>query len=102
MTITTLTVRADRQPLWLCFEPWANEYTVPADTTVVIHFDDKLPIEVTHHPDGMTFFSGGKHPDIYAEDGSPLEILSDVMPEPPGVALDALRAVIAATPPRRL
>jgi hypothetical protein len=97
---TNLTIRTGTRSLWLCFEPWANEYTVPPDTAVVIHFPTEA-FELTHHPDGITFMSFGRHPDIWTEDGNPLEIFSDTMPETPDVPEAAVRHVIAATPPIR-
>ncbi|GAA4528066.1 hypothetical protein [Amycolatopsis samaneae] len=98
---TELTIRAERRSLWLCFEPWANEYTVPPHTAVVVRFPG-LPVELTHHPDGITFLSFGRHPDIWSQDGRPLEIFSNHMPEtPPDVAEEAVRRVIGAVPPIR-
>jgi hypothetical protein len=98
---TELTIRTEQRSLWLCFEPWANEYTVPPHTAVVIHFPS-APLELTHHPDGIIFISFGRHPDIWSHDGQPLEIFSDVMPEtPPGVAEDAVGFIIDAVPPIR-
>jgi hypothetical protein len=81
---TPLKISTAEEPLWLCFEPWANEYTVPSGTTIVIVFDtEQAPVEVMHHADGITFFSLGRHPDIYSDDGCPLEILSETMPSTP-------------------
>ena len=99
---TTLTVRTEQSSLWLCFEPWANEYTVPPHTAVVIHFAEP-PFELTHRPDGIIFLSLGRHPDVWSEDGQPLEIFSDYMPEtPPIAAAEAVvRRIVDAIPPIR-
>ncbi len=94
---TTLVVHADQRPVWLCFEPWASEYTVPVGTTVVVRFDSS--IELTHHPDGIVFMSFGRHPDICRPDGEPLEIFSDTMPPTPSVSVELMRFVMAAVPP---
>ena len=98
---TELTIRTEQRSLWLCFEPWANEYTVPPHTVVVVHFPSP-PIELTHQHDGIIFMSFGRHPDIRSQDGQPVEIFSDIMPEtPPGIAESAFRSVISAVPPIR-
>ncbi|GAB3911829.1 hypothetical protein GCM10029964_118560 [Kibdelosporangium lantanae] len=90
---TTLTVRAEQHALWLCFEPWANEYTIPRGTTVVIHFNNESTVETTHHAVGITFFTLGRHPDIWSEDDQPLEIFSDYMPRTStGTPEEAIRA----------
>lgn len=99
--LTSLTVRADEQPVWLCFEPWASEYTVAPGDAVVVKFPDGPPAELTHHFEGITFLSFGRHPDIWSEDGEPLEIYSDSMPETPEVSLTALRFIMKAAPPPR-
>lgn len=97
---TRLTIRTGERSLWLCFEPWATEHTVPPGTAVVIHFPTET-FELTHHPDGITFMSLGRHPDIWSEDGKPLDILSDTMPETPDVSAAVFRSFIAAAPPIR-
>lgn len=78
---TSLTVRADEQPVWLCFEPWASE--------------------LTHHVEGITFLSFGRHPDIWSEDGEPLDIYSDSMPETPEGPMSVFRFIMKAVPPPR-
>jgi hypothetical protein len=97
-----LVVRAEQQSLWLCFEPWATEYTLLPGTTVVVRFGDEIPLEVTHHSDGMTFFSLGPHPDLYAEDGTAVEIFSEHLPEtPPELSAEMFRTVMELMPPIR-
>jgi hypothetical protein len=97
---TALTLRAGPQPLWLCFEPWATEYTVAPNTAVVIKFDRQTPIELAHHPNGITFISFGCHPDIWSADGEPVEIFSEFMPETPsGLGAEAFRPIMTAVPP---
>ncbi len=100
---TTLTFRAGPRPLPLCFEPWATEFTVEPQTAVLIEFDSEVaPVEVAHHPDGVTFLSFGRHPDVFGEEGEPLQILSDTMPETPSeVPIDAFRAIMALVAPPR-
>jgi hypothetical protein len=97
---TELTVRTEERSLWLCFEPWANEYTVAPHTAVVVRFPSPQ-VELTHHPDGIVFLSFGRHPDIWSQDGQPLEIFSDVMPETPGALAAAFRRIISIVPPIR-
>lgn len=97
-----LVVRAEHQSLWLCFEPWANQYTLLPGTAVLVRFPPDTPVEVTHHRDGMTFFSLGAHPDLYAEDGSAVEIYSEYMPVfGEDMPIAALRHVMEAVPPIR-
>jgi hypothetical protein len=100
-----LTVRSQDEPLWLCFEPWANEYTVPPQTGVVIEFDvEQGGVELMHHADGITFFSLGRHPDVWGEDGEALLILSTVMPPTPDGLSDpdaVFKQVMQAVPPIR-
>lgn len=97
-----LVVRAEQQSLWLCFEPWANEYTLLPGSAVVIRFGGDVPVEVVHHRDGMTFFSLGPHPDLYAEDGTAVEIYSEYMPEfPVDLPIAALKHVMEVVPPIR-
>ncbi|TWP46481.1 hypothetical protein FKR81_35545 [Lentzea tibetensis] len=99
---TNLVLRADQQSLWLCFEPWATEYTALPGTTIVIRFHNETPVEVAHHRDGMTFFTLGRHPDLYAEDGTPVEIYSEYLPETPkGVPISGFRFIMEAVPPVR-
>jgi hypothetical protein len=98
---TSLTVRANEQPVWLCFEPWASEYTVAPGGAVVVKFLDGPPVELTHYPEGITFLSFGRHPDIWGEDGEPVEIYSDSMPETPEGSMTALRFIMNAAPPPR-
>jgi len=99
---TRLRVRAGGEPLWLCFEPWATDYTIAADTCVVIEFDsEQAPVEITHQNDGMVFFSLGRHPDIWSDDGLPLLVWGDDMPRTPDVAVPAIRNVISLIPPIR-
>lgn len=99
---TNLVVRADQQSLWLCFEPWATEYTALPGTTVVIRFNNETPVEIVHHNEGMTFFTLGRHPDLYDEDGAPVEIYSEYLPETPsGIPMDLIRYVMEAVPPIR-
>ncbi|MEU7603835.1 hypothetical protein [Streptomyces sp. NPDC041003] len=75
---------AQEEPLRLCFEPWANEYTVPPGLSVIVEFgDDGRPVEVVHEADGIIFHSGGLHPDVWSLDGEPLFVLSDTMPVSP-------------------
>ncbi|MDT7788055.1 MAG: hypothetical protein QOF58_6474 [Pseudonocardiales bacterium] len=50
---------------------------------LVVRFGDEVSVEVVHHRDGMTFFSLGPHPDLYAEDGEAVEIYSEYMAEFP-------------------
>jgi hypothetical protein len=97
---TTLVLRAEQNPLWLCFEPWATEHTVAPNTAVVLKFDSPTPVEFTHHGHGMTFVSFGKHPDILAEDGQPIEIYSDTMPEAPTELAEGFRMIMDVVPPR--
>ncbi|MFJ5988853.1 hypothetical protein [Lentzea sp. NPDC092896] len=97
-----LVVRAEHQSLWLCFEPWANQHTLLPGTSVVVRFPDEVAVEVVHHHDGMTFFNVGPHPDLYAEDGTALEIYSEYMPPfPTHLPLDALKLVMDIIPPIR-
>ena len=96
---TELTIRAGQTPVWLCFEPWATEYTVGPGMTVVVRFNNRSPVEMTHHVQGITFMSLSRHPDIWDADGTPLEIFSDVMPEVPDVSIAAIRNIMAAVPP---
>lgn len=97
-----LVVRAEEQSLWLCFEPWATEYTLLPGAAVVVRFGDEIPVEVVHHRDGMTFFSMGPHPDLYAEDGTALEIYSEYLPPtPPELSAEMFRAVVDLMPPIR-
>jgi hypothetical protein len=98
---TSLTVRAGQQPVWLCFEPWATEYTVAPGTAAVIRFPDDPPAELTHHIEGITFLSFGRHPDIWSEDGRPIEVYSDTAPKTPAISMSALRFVMEAVPPSR-
>lgn len=97
-----LTVRAEQQSLWLCFEPWATEHTLLPGAAVVIRFGDGIPVEITHQRDGMIFFSLGAHPDLYAEDGSALEIYSEWMPDTPTeLSAEMFRTVLGLMPPIR-
>jgi hypothetical protein len=97
-----LLVRAEHQSLWLCFEPWANQYTLLPGTSVVVRFPDEAAVEVVHHRDGMTFFSLGEHPDLYGEDGSAVEIYSEYMPIfGADLPIAALRRVMEVVPPIR-
>jgi hypothetical protein len=99
---TTFTMRSDENPLWLCFEPWGTEHTFAAGTAVVLKFDDLAPVELTHHDVGITFVSLGRHPDIFSENGEPLEIYSDTMPEIPGdLPLEGFRFIMDLMPPIR-
>jgi hypothetical protein len=103
---TPLRISAGDEPLWLCFEPWATGYTVPAQTTVVVMFDtDQTPVEMVHRPDGVTFFSLGTHPDVWSATGQPLELFSEVMPVTPSdLSTDAgslFKLVMSAVPPMR-
>ncbi|MFD0276819.1 hypothetical protein ACFVHB_23335 [Kitasatospora sp. NPDC127111] len=85
---TRLLVHAQEKPLELVFEPWATEYTVPAGENVIVQFGaDDWPVEVLHAPDGITFYSGGLHPDVWSRDGRPLLVLSAEMPVPPWSAM---------------
>lgn len=99
-----LVVRAEQQSLWLCFEPWANQYTLLPGTAVLVRFPPDKQVEVVHHHDGMTFYSAGPHPDLYAEDGTAVEIYSEYMPEfPPELEqhMDTLRQIFEITQPIR-
>ncbi|MDX8035582.1 hypothetical protein SK803_35715 [Lentzea sp. BCCO 10_0856] len=97
-----LVVRAEQQSLWLCFEPWANQYTLLPGASIVVRFDDDVSVEVVHHRDGMTFFNVGAHPDLYAEDGTAVEIYSEYMPVfPADLPLEVLRHVMEVIPPVR-
>jgi hypothetical protein len=97
-----LVVRAEHQSLWLCFEPWANQHALLPGTSVVVRFPDEAAVEVVHHRDGMTFFNVGPHPDLYAEDGTALEIYSEYMPAfPADLPIEALRLVMDIVPPIR-
>lgn len=97
-----LVVRAEQQPLWLCFEPWANQYTLLPGTSIVVRFPDDVLVEVVHHRDGMTFFNVGAHPDLYGEDGTAVEIYSEYMPVfPADMPLEAVRYVMEVIPPIR-
>lgn len=79
-----LTVRTQDQPLWLCFQPWASEYTVPPQTGVIVEFHgDPSELELMHHSDGITFFCLGRHPDVWSEAGEALLIFSAAMPPAP-------------------
>lgn len=101
-TIPRLTVRAGERDVWLCFEPWATEHTVPAGTSVVVAFDGvRSVLEMRHHPEGITFFSNGLHPDLHAEDGSDVLILSNVMPPTPDVSDQEFRTIMSIVPPVR-
>ncbi|MFE5207796.1 hypothetical protein [Streptomyces sp. NPDC056600] len=101
-TTSRLTVRAEERDVWLCFEPWATEHTVPAGTSVVVEFDGvRSVLEMQHHPEGITFFSNGLHPDLRGEDGSEVLILSDVMPPTPDVSDQAFRNIMSMVPPVR-
>lgn len=94
-----LVVRAEEQSLWLCFEPWASEYTLLPGAAVVVRFSDEIAPEITHHRDGMTFFSVGAHPDLYAEDGTAIEIYSEWLPPwPAELTVEMTRAVIQIMP----
>lgn len=104
MAAMNLLVRAEHQALWLCFESWATQYTLLPGTAVLVRFPPDKPVEVVHHHDGMTFFSMGPHPDLYAEDGTPMEIYSAYMPEFPAELeqhMDVLRHVVEIVPPIR-
>ncbi|MGW6917828.1 hypothetical protein ACWGB8_28985 [Kitasatospora sp. NPDC054939] len=80
---TRLLLVAREKPLELVFEPWANEFVVPAGESVLVEFGaDDWPVEAVHGADGITFYSGGLHPDVFSRDGDPLLVLSDVMPVP--------------------
>lgn len=95
-------VVAQEKPLRLCFEPWANEYTVPARLSVIVEFgDDGRPVEVVHEAEGITFHSGGAHPDVWGIDGEPLCVLSDTMPASPDMTpfLRPLGRTVAESPP---
>jgi hypothetical protein len=97
-----ITVRAEKQALWLCFEPWATEYTLLPGAAVVVRFGEGVSAEVTHHNDGMTFFNIGPHPDLYAEDGTALEIYSEYLPAtPPELSAELYRAMLELMPPIR-
>ncbi|MFD4643575.1 hypothetical protein ACFWN2_40140 [Lentzea sp. NPDC058436] len=97
-----LLVRAEQQSLWLCFEPWANQYTLLPGNTVLVRFPPDTQVEVVHHRDGMTFFNLGPHPDLYAEDGSAVEIYSEYMPVfGADLPIDVLRHVMEVVPPIR-
>jgi hypothetical protein len=96
--VTTLLIRSEQNPLWLCFEPWATEHTVPPNTAVVLKFDGA--VEFTHHTYGITFVSFGKHPDILAENGDPIEIYSDTMPEALAELAEGFRTIMSIVPPR--
>ena len=101
-SISRLTIRADEQDVWLCFEPCATEHTVPAGTSVVVEFDGvRSVLEMQHHREGITFFSNGLHPDLRGEDGSDVLILSDVMPPTPDVSDQAFRNIMSIVPPVR-
>jgi hypothetical protein len=97
---TKLTIRTNDRSLWLCFEPWATEHTVPPDTAIVIHFPTET-YELTHHPDGITFLSFGQHPDLWTEDDTPVEIYSAFMPETPNVPVESFRNIMTWVPPVR-
>ncbi|SES25017.1 hypothetical protein [Lentzea albida] len=97
-----LLVRAEHQALWLCFEPWANQHTLLPGNAVVVRFPPDTAVEVAHHLDGMTFFSLGPHPDLYAEDGEAVEMYSEYMPVcPADLPIAALRHVMEIVPPIR-
>lgn len=69
---------------------------------VVIKFGGDMHPEVTHHHDGMIFFSLGPHPDLYAEDGSAIEIYSEwLAPWPAELPVDVTRAALEIMPPVR-
>jgi hypothetical protein len=93
-------LRAEQNPLWLCLEPWGTEHTVPPNTAVVLVFDNPTPVEFTHHSDGITFVSFGKHPDILTEGGEPIEIYSDSMPEASLAMAEGFRMIMGIVPPR--
>jgi hypothetical protein len=98
--VSRVTLRAREKDLWLCFEPWATEHTVPAGSSVVVEFDGARSIlEMEHHPEGVPFLSNGLHPDLRGEDGSDILILSDTMPPTPDVSDRALRNVMSIVPP---
>lgn len=100
--ISKVTIRAGETDVWLCFEPWATEHTVSAGSSVVVEFvGPRSILEMEHHPEGVTFFSNGLHPDLRGEDGSDILILSDVMPATPDVSDLALRNVMSIVPPVR-
>jgi hypothetical protein len=70
-----LVVSGQDNPVTLTFEFWADQYVLPADTTVLIEFDDiDPPIEVVHAADGITFFSSGRFPRLWTPDGEEIEI----------------------------
>ena len=97
-----LVVRAEQQSLWLCFEPWGSEYTLLPGAAVVIKFGGDIHPEVTHHRDGLIFFSLGPHPDLYAEDGTAIEIYSEWLPPwPAELPVDITRAALEIMPPVR-
>lgn len=100
--ISRLTIRAGEEDVWLCFEPWATEHTVPARSSVVVDFGGTRSIvEMEHHPEGITFFSNGLHPDLRGEDGSDILVLSDVMPPTPDVSEQAFRNIMSIVAPIR-
>ncbi|MBP2325506.1 hypothetical protein JOF56_005891 [Kibdelosporangium banguiense] len=98
--MTTLLLRTEQNPLWLCFEPWGTEHTIAPNTAVLLEFYSPTPVELTHHTDGITFVSFGRHPDIRAENGDPVEIYSDTMPESPIELAEGFRMIMGIVPPR--
>ncbi|MFD0899246.1 hypothetical protein [Actinomadura sediminis] len=98
----TLRLSADEdRPLWLCFEPWANEYTLEPGMEAVICFPT-TEIEMTHVEAGIVFFTMGAHPDVWGATGEELLIWSDDMPPTPGTpnAEAITRLAMASVPPR--
>ncbi|MFV2179836.1 hypothetical protein ACFHW2_28470 [Actinomadura sp. LOL_016] len=89
------------RPLWLCFEPWANEYTLEPGMNAVICFPT-TEIEMTHVEGGIVFFTMGVHPDVWGANGEELLIWSDDMPPTPDTpnAEAITRLAMAAVPPR--
>jgi hypothetical protein len=97
-----LRISAGDEPLWLCFEPWADEFTVPAGTCVVIDFPSLGEVELAHRPDGIVFFTMGAHPDVWSLDGDPLYVVSHEAPHTPtGTPEAVVRHIMAAVPPIR-
>ncbi|NAS25812.1 hypothetical protein GT755_29540 [Herbidospora sp. NEAU-GS84] len=72
----------DGRPLWLCFEPWGNEYTIEPGINAVVCFPT-AEIEMTHVGSGIVFFTMGIHPDVWGANGEELLIWSDDMPPTP-------------------
>ncbi|CRK60389.1 hypothetical protein [Alloactinosynnema sp. L-07] len=69
--------------------------------TVVIHFNNESDVEVTHHVEGMTFLTFGRHPDLWSVDGHPVEIFSDTMPRTPDASPELARWIMEVVPPVR-